>query len=204
MGTELDRNYECPRCGIRAIVVVEAEASMSPWRRFESRAISPDGMARQDDATRSLGLVRCPSCNQRPPLALVWSALRVLGYAIGAVLVYSILGSATVARVWRLRLPFEYIPVVFGAAGVIATMIEIRRWGAAGKARIVRVIAAPVERALPVAKARRVRAPSPSPAVAPRPAAAPVKDALAKPAAPAAPPSSPPPAPGDGPRFLKS
>ena len=52
MGAELERNYTCEHCGMRAIVVIEAQAM--------------DAMAREQDANSSLGLVKCPSCGQRP------------------------------------------------------------------------------------------------------------------------------------------
>jgi hypothetical protein len=192
MAEELERNYECPRCGMRAVVVVEAEASRSPWRRTEER-LGADGLARQDDATSALGLVRCPSCRERPRGALVWSALRVVTYGIGAIFAYGLLGVAVGGRVRfrSLSMLFEYAPVIFGVAGVIATMIEIRRWGAAGKIRVIQELRAPIEKTLPRAQARVVTAPP----VAPPPPVVVVK-------------SAPPPviaaaSPDEGPRFLK-
>jgi len=200
MAEELERNYECPRCGVRAVVVVEAEASRSPWRRTEER-LGPDGMARQDDATSALGLARCPSCRERPKAALLWSSLRVVSYGIGAIVAYGLLGVVVGGRMRfrNLSMLFQYAPVIFGVAGVVATMIEIRRWGAAGKIRVIQELRPAIEKALPKAtakaKARVVTAP---PVAAPPPPVAPVIIAKSAPPAVVAPAS-----PDEGPRFLK-
>jgi hypothetical protein len=193
MADELERHYECPRCGMRAVVVVEAEASRSPWRRTEER-LGADGLARQDDATSALGLARCPSCHERPAGALLWSSLRVVTYSIGAIVAYGLIGVVIGGRMRfrSLTMLFEYAPVIFGVAGVVATMIEIRRWGAAGKMRVIQELRAPIEKTLPRAQARVVTAP---------PVAAEKKPAAVEKSAP--PPVIEPASPDEGPRFLK-
>jgi hypothetical protein len=144
---ELERDYECPHCKVRAIVAVDVEATMTPWERLEAGRLARAGdMATQDDATRTLGLVRCPQCGARPPMALLWSSLRVVGYTLGSVLVMLVL----------LRWAIGLVPIwTFGvgtvAAGVAGVAVEVRRWRAAAKIRIVRMREPAPERSLPVA-----------------------------------------------------
>jgi DNA-directed RNA polymerase subunit RPC12/RpoP len=188
---ELERNYECPRCGMKAIVVVRGERSMTPWQRGTEASVSlsiEDGMRRQDDATKTLGLVSCPSCSRRPALALVWSGLRVIGCGIGAAFVV-LMGT-------RGRLLLAYLPLLFVGGCAIGVAIEARRWHAAGKIVVLRMISGPppkavaTRKALPVAKpAPPAPPPPPPPPITP---SAPVERDLPLPADPS-----------QGPRFLK-
>lgn len=148
MAGELERDFECPHCKVRAIVAVDVEAAMTPWERLEAGRLSlANNMATQDDATRTLGLVRCPRCGARPPMALLWSSLRVVGYTFGAMLAFLI-----VFR-WALGLLPIWTLGLAGAAALVAGIaVEIRRWGAAAKIRILRMRDPAPERALPVAQ----------------------------------------------------
>lgn len=184
MTAELERNYECPHCGMKAIVVVRGERALTPFQKRTSSTASlsiDDGMRRQDDATRTLGLVACPSCGRRPRFALVWSALRAIGVGIGAVFV-SVLGS-------RAYYTWSWVPIVFAGGCGLGAVIEVRRWGAAGKMIVLRMISGPP----PKARALDKPAPPPAPKQLPAPAPAPL---VAR--------DLPPPAdPSKGPSFLK-
>jgi len=157
-----------------------------------------DGMAQQDDASASLGLARCPVCQERPRGALLKSALRVVGYSIGSVFAYAMLGYVFggPVRIRAFRLPLQLIPMVIGCAALIAVAIELRRWRAAGTIRIVRIVETPPDQQLAPAR------------VVAKPAKRAPPIAKARPVVPA-PPSAPPPVIAatpieDGPRFLTS
>lgn len=182
MAAELERNYLCEHCGLRAIVVVEAQAM--------------NAMAREADANSSLGLVKCPGCDRRPRAAMISSATRIALWSIGGAIAFWFVGVAlTPGRLGDVRTLWILEPLVLVLAGGFALVIEIRRWEAAGRARVVRTIGVQPDKELPKAKAIvRARPPMPAPAPAPAPVPAPIVVARELP---------PPSPPGEGPRFLK-
>ena len=190
---ELERNYECPHCGMKAIVVVRGERSLTPFQKRTESTVSlsiEDGMRRQDDATKTLGLVACPSCGRRPALAPLWSALRVLGVGIGAVF-------ATMVGTRRVYLFWRYVPFIFVIGLGIGAWFEVRRWHAAGKIVVVRMISGPPPKAVAIDR------PAPPKKLEPAPPPKKVEPAKIEPA-PVIERDLPPPAdPSQGPRFLK-
>jgi hypothetical protein len=156
MAAELERNYTCERCGLRAIVVLEAQAM--------------NAMAREDDANSAVGLVRCPGCERRPRAAMISSAARIALWSIGAAIAFWFVGYAlTPGRLGDYQTLWTLEPLILVLAASLAIVIEIRRWEAAGRARVVRTVGPLPERDLPkakvVSKAVLARAPAPPPVI---------------------------------------
>jgi hypothetical protein len=175
---QLERDYECERCGIRAIVIVEGQRVRTPFRRRANRR-GPrldDELGTQDDASQTLGLTACPGCGRRPGFALGWSVLRTIACGIGGAVASLYVGPSLF---W----------IAFGLATGAATgaAIELRRWRSAGRVRVIRELRPPHHLPLPTAIATRaLPVPMPEPRPAPKPA-----------------PPLPPPDPAGGPRLLK-
>ncbi len=183
MAAELERNYTCEHCGLRALVVIEAEAM--------------DPMAREEDANSTLGLIRCPGCRHRPRAAMRSSAARIALWSIGAAVLFWFVGYAlTPGRLGDYQTLWTLEPLVLVLAAGLAFTYELRRWDAAGRARVIETKGPLPEKELPkaIAKVPRARTASVPPPPPPPVAVAPVIVARELP---------PPVAPGEPPRFLK-
>ena len=185
MSGGLERLFECRRCGAQAVVFVDAQAARSPIHALTDG--DTDGLGAHADATNTLGLMRCPSCHERPSTAVPGSIARVVLYTLGGMLVFYMAARVALGRKFLFRLPDWTTPAIVLTFGLTALGIELRRWRAAARAVIGKVRPG---KQLPVAIAR-VAAPAAEPALPPpRPAPA---------VAPPPPPAEP---PGESPRFL--
>lgn len=188
----VERYYTCPRCGTRGTTFVRAHGSAAyrnSWfdDNAEADAREVARMRVQDDATRILGLVRCPGCNERAPGAVGWSIVRF------------VVGGVPAAAGFAIALPLVIITMAWwawlcllGAAAWLATAVSTEggRWREATRARLqlTGVTVVPSDKSIPKAIARELPAP-----VVP-----------VVPVASAPPPRDPePPADGEGPRFLR-
>jgi hypothetical protein len=186
MSAPLERTFECGRCGASGVAVVAAQHSKTPWKLVEDHALrGGEGMSTQDDATSTLGLVRCPSCGERGRFAPVASALRVVGYVLGGLFALWIIGGRIVRYALVAHLPaggWLLITLGLAAAGIA---VEVRRWRSAARVSFLKVRPGRTPQ-LPVAIARKV---PPAPVVEPLRTTAPEVIAPADDA--------------EGPRFLK-
>jgi hypothetical protein len=200
----VERNYECPRCGIRGVTFVRGRGS-STFRQGlifddeagELSARADAAMAVQDDASRVLALIACPGCKQRAPGAIGWSIARLTFGLVATGLLVAIVG---VVVTLAYRLPLWVVPLVGLVAIVAGAWTEVGRWREAGRARtrLTDLRPASPEKTLPRAVARQGEARRKETAPVAGPRSAPVV-----PVASVAPPRDPePPAPGEGPRFL--
>ena len=183
MAAELERNFTCEHCGLRALVVIEAQAM--------------DELAREEDANSTLGLMKCPGCERRPRAAMRSSALRIALWSIGAAVLFWFVGYAlTPGRLGDYQTLWTLEPLVLVLAGGLAFTYELRRWDAAKRARVLKTQGPLPEKELPKAIAKVPRARTASvPPPAPAPLVAPIIVEERE---------LPPPAdPSQGPRFLK-
>ena len=179
MAAELERNFTCEACGLRALVVIEAQAM--------------DPMSREEDANSTLGLVKCPGCGHRPRAAMRSSALRIAAWSIGGAVLFWFVGYAlTPGRLGDYQTLWTLEPLVMVLAGGVAFTFELRRWEAAGRARVIETKGPLPAQELPkaIVRARTASVPPAPAAVVPDPVV--VEREL-----------PPPVAPGEPPRFLK-
>lgn len=190
----VERKYECAHCKSTGETFVRARGESSWFRRswFYSNDDEPEAhedaaMSVQDDATRILGLVRCPTCGRRATGAVVWSMVRL---AWSMLVVLAATSGFLVVSLMLWEWP-GWTAFAIAALGIaIGAHNEWRRWGAARLARraLTKLRVAP--EAPPVAIAR-IRPPTEPPQ-------------KIQPVRTEAPPREPaPPSSGEGPRFLR-
>jgi transcription elongation factor Elf1 len=189
MSEPLERTFECGRCEARGVVVLAAQFSKTPWKLVEDHALAGgEGMSKQDDATSTLGLVRCPSCGERSRFAVPASVLRVIGYAVGGFLALWLIGGRLLRYAMIRAVPFAGWMLILFLLAAAGAAVEVRRWRSAARVSFLKVRPGPAGN-LPVAIARKLpRAPS-TPPIAPLRTTAPELVQRA--------------ADDEGPRFLK-
>lgn len=175
MSGTLERLFECTRCGAQAVVFVDAQAARSPVHALTDG--DSDGLGAHGDATSTLGLMRCPSCHERPRTAVVGSVVRVVLYTLGGMIVFYMAARVALGRKFLWRLPDWTTPAIVLTFGLTAIGIELRRWRAAARA-VVGKVRPGKSVGLPVAIARAApplpeREPAPPTPIAPRIAVAP-------------------------------
>ena len=193
-GTQLvERQWKCPQCGARGMVVRRVRRSR--WRRARSALAAPAEAepvepARpsdaqwdlKDEATRMLTMIRCPACLAYAPRALLRSGLRLAAAALGATILAAVgCGALFVAGDFA----SAGLLLWLGGACTLGAVREVQRWRAASRASVLRLQPGPAEYQLPKAVVHKLAAP---------PGIVPIESAAPEPVAPAD--------DASGPRFL--
>lgn len=140
----MERYYACPRCGARGEAKLVA-IGRSMWggasilsvlmglillRRVKlgpTNAQDQAGAHAQRDAERVLSLMRCPMCNKRPHLALVWPVARVIGNALVGAGLVAVIRFAIGFALGRDVVPLWFGAAVFGGMAVAGELSRFRR-----------------------------------------------------------------------------
>jgi transcription elongation factor Elf1 len=133
MAQDLERDFDCVRCGAHAVAVVAAANTRTPFGVLTDVKLGRhDAMVLQHDATSTLGLVRCPVCGQRSPFAVLVSIARIVGCAIGGLF----------ASLLFARVSFIHPAIVLTLIAIFALLgfaYEVRRWLASRRVRFDRI-----------------------------------------------------------------